>query len=253
MSAVKEPHYFAGIDFPFPENEILHVTKNKNEYERLFSDAGSRIAGESSSYYLADPEAPGKIYTHNPKMKIIAILRDPVERAYSHYLLYNRRGKQPETFYEKVRELQQGSSPLVYDIVELGKYGKQLERYKKYFPADQMLVLTFDEFTKQPVPTLNKILAFLAVDVEPSQRLAAHKAENTYQIPRGNLAEKVLANQQVMRLGLKVVPRPLIRYVRNELLLKKSTKEPIDPRAAVILREIYNPEMKKVKRLLRSS
>lgn len=252
MSAIKEPHFFAGLDFPFPDNEILKITKDPATYQALFAGADDKLCGESSTYYLADPDAPRNIHTYNPDMKLIAVLRNPIERAYSHYLVFDRHGKQPQSFYEMVDEQVRSGGPLARNVVELGKYGSQLERYRQLFPAEQLLVLDFEELTRRPEAALTKILAFLQVDPSYAAQLAANKAKNTYQVPRNKLVAKVLGSKQLIRLGLRVLPRGFGNYVRNNILLKKSKKAPIDERAAALLWQTYQPEMEKLNRLLGS-
>ncbi|HVW23312.1 MAG TPA: sulfotransferase [Candidatus Saccharimonadales bacterium] len=252
MSNIKEPHFFSSFDFPFPENEIHHVTHNPDVYGRLFEDAGNRLAGESSTYYLADPEAPAKIKAYNPDMKLIAILRDPVDRAYSQYLQYERRGKQTKTFAETIELLlaEPGESP-IYDLVMLGRYGEQLQRYYQHFPKKQLLVVMFDDLTKQPVETLAKILNFLGVDPSPAGRLAEAAAQNQHQVPRSQTLARLANNRQIMKVGLKLVPRPLLRFVRNNILLKKgSDKAPLDEETALKLQDAYAADEKVLAKVL---
>ncbi|HVX24454.1 MAG TPA: sulfotransferase [Candidatus Saccharimonadales bacterium] len=255
MSAVKEPHFFASFDFPFPENEIHHVTHDKKVYQQLFAGAGNKLTGESSTYYLADPAAPANIAAYNPKMKLIAILRDPVDRAYSQYLQHARRGQQAKSFTQTMNDLLAGEAvPAVYDLVMLGRYGEQLQRYYAQFSKDQILVVMFDDLTQRPVETLTQILKFLEVDTSLAVDLAKAEAQNQHQVPRSQLLAKVSNNQQVMKIGLKVIPRPLLRLLRNKVLLKKGDhKEPLDADMVQRLRATYAADNKILAKLLHRS
>lgn len=251
MSPIKEPHYFSSIKFPFPEHDILQVTKDPTSYRKLFRAARTKLSGESSAFYLADPAAPAKIKAYNPDMKLIAILREPIERAHSHYLLYNRRGAQPQTFYERVKQLvEEGGESLVYNIVELGKYGSQLANYRRYFPAEQLLILSFNDLRTEPQATLEKVLVFLGADKAPAAALAAAQAQNGYQVPRNKLFAHVLGNLQIIKWGLRLLPRKMISLVRNNFLLKEGKKEVIDARAMALLKSVYEPEIIKVQELM---
>lgn len=253
MSAVKEPHYFSSFDFPFPENDILQVTKDKATYESFFAEAGDKLCGESSSYYLADPKAPAKIKAYNPDMKLIAIVREPVSRAYSHYLLYDRRGKQEFSFRDTI-ELQlkdKPDVPDVYNLVELGRYEHQLANYYKHFPKEQILVVLFDDFTKRQVETIERILTFLEVDPTPAELLAESKPQNQYQVPRNQAIARITNNPKLMKTAMQLVPRPALRFVRNKILLKKdAAKQPLDPAAADILKTAYKGEINQLAKLL---
>jgi hypothetical protein len=104
MSPVKETNFFAyGLDdagqllYGIPELHQFPVT-TLSEYEKLFANAGDAAAvGEASPIYLECPQAAGRIRTRIPDARLICGLRDPVERAYSDYLMYLRlRGEQLE-------------------------------------------------------------------------------------------------------------------------------------------------------------
>jgi hypothetical protein len=251
MAPIKEPHYFSSFDFPFPENEILHITKDKAAYEKLFDGAGSRLRGEASSYYLADPAAPAKIKAYNPTMKLIALLRDPIDRAYSHYLLYERRGEQKESFYDQVQRLIEGGGDPVYDIVGLGNYGDQLTRYHELFSRGQLLVVPFDDLVQKPVETLCAILTFLGVDADKAADLQLQEGQNQFQVPRNQFLAKLSHNPRFLTVSLKLVPRPLLRFFRDRLLLKKGdkSKTPLDPQSQALLRQYYAPQLSKVSHL----
>jgi len=246
MSAIKEPHFFSSLDFPFPDNDILQITKDPEAYEALFAQAGDKISGESSTYYLFDPEAPARIKAYNPAMKLIAILREPVQRAHSHYLLYDRRGKQPP-FHSTVERLMAGDvgSP-VYDIVRLGLYGEQLQNYYRHFPSEQLLVVNFRDFTQRPVETLEQILTHIGADASYAAQLAEAKPQNQYQVPRSQTLAKLTNNPTVLKTTMKLVPRPVLRAARNNLLLKKGAggKEPVDAAMAAKLRAFYAADEK---------
>jgi hypothetical protein len=246
MSAVKEPHFFSSFDFPFPDNDILQITKDPAAYQALFADAGDKISGESSTYYLFDPAAPARIKAYDPDMKLVAILREPVQRAYSHYLLYDRRGQQPP-FRDTVERLVAGdvSSP-VYDIVRLGLYGEQLQRYYQHFPKEQLLIVRFSDFTQQPVETLEKILKYIGADPSYATQLAEAKPSNQYQVPRSQALARFTHHPAVMKTAMKLLPRPALRAARNNLLLKQDAggKKPVDKATAAKLRAFYAADEK---------
>src|SRR5262249_54680506 len=88
LPALKEPHYFSQIHPAYEQRYLRTYVRDERTYLGLFrKSTGYRAVGEASTSYLSEPEAPSRIYSVAPKTKIIIILRDPVERAHSHYLM----------------------------------------------------------------------------------------------------------------------------------------------------------------------
>ena len=92
MSDVKEPYYFCKTLIPI--DHYITPIRDKKKYLELFEKSKTeKIIGESSVWYLSDPDASSLIYQKVPNAKIIIMLRDPVERAFSHYLMLEGRKK----------------------------------------------------------------------------------------------------------------------------------------------------------------
>lgn len=117
--------------------------------------------GEKSPSYMLIEEVPERIYHFNPKMKLIFILRDPVERAYSHYWMNVRLGKEKRTFSQAIREPEKWNYYGVNMYLSRGKYEEKIERFRKYFPDDQILILSSNELRMNPMDTMRKIRLFL--------------------------------------------------------------------------------------------
>lgn len=166
---VKEPSYFCDI----------YGYKNFDKYLRLFTDANNEKAiGEASTPYLTSPESPTRIREFYPSAKIIVILRNPVDRAYSLYNWMIREGYEWETSFEKAlavedyrlrdQNFKYNNPQYYYNYLYFysGKYAAQIERYLDSFPRNNILFLLFDEFTKDPIPTTRKVYSFLGVDAK---------------------------------------------------------------------------------------
>ncbi len=135
--------------------------------------------GEASAAYLFDPRTPERVHEFNPDMKLVAVLRDPVERAYSHYQMEYRWERETLPFEEALRreetelepELERvladpwGYSDLVFRIsyVARGRYAEQLERWLGFFPREQLLVLTSEELLAHPAEAMAEIVRFLGL------------------------------------------------------------------------------------------
>ncbi len=140
-------------DIAIPEvKEVRYFNLNYHRgvdwYARHF-DADAPIVGEASPQYLADEATPDRIAQVCPEAKLIASLRDPVERLWSHYLLMKNRGKERRPFEDLIGP----ESP----YVEASRYGKSLARFSE-FPLH---VILFDDLLARPEATFGGILDFL--------------------------------------------------------------------------------------------
>ncbi|OYD09170.1 hypothetical protein CHM34_03860 [Paludifilum halophilum] len=137
------------------------------------------ITGEASPYYLFHPHAAKRAFDTVPGAKIIVLLRNPVDRAYSHYNHQVRRGKENLSFEEAIEKegarLRMERRKMLrnpnynsqtywrYSYLARGIYVDQLERWMKYFPRKQMLIIRSEDFYKNTGSTLRKVTGFLGV------------------------------------------------------------------------------------------
>jgi len=178
MSAIKEPNYFLFEQTPrgpvpcIGDDKRL-LTKSVPErprYERLFARAATAI-GEASPLYLYTRETPHLIRTAVPGARLIAIVREPVDRAWSHFTYVNDGlgADAVPAFTEAVNtELGKGYEPYRTGthFLRLSAYAQQLERYRATFPPEQLLVLSYDDVIGRTNEALARICAFLGVDDE---------------------------------------------------------------------------------------
>jgi hypothetical protein len=136
---------------------------DQKEYEAQFIDVRNEKAiGETSPAYLAVPDTPKNIHEMNPKMNLIAILRDPTERAYSHFLMRRRQKKEFRESFEQCMNEEDIDPARSY--WHRGLYGVQLEQYTELFSKKQMQIFLYEDFVKDPVSVIQEICAFLEVD-----------------------------------------------------------------------------------------
>jgi hypothetical protein len=137
------------------------------------------VVGEASPIYLFDPRAPARVHRFDPSMKLIAVLRDPVDRAYSHYHMQLRWGYETLSFeealdleearldaeLERLRDDPNDYSDLINRIsyVARGRYAEQLERWLALFAREQLLILTSDELFADPDGTMSRVTRFLEI------------------------------------------------------------------------------------------
>lgn len=174
MSAFKEPHFFVwegreyDIEGPGVERVGRHVIKDLDSYLKLFSGAGhKRIRGEASTGYLHTPGVAERIRTYVPEAGLMAILRNPVDRAYSAFLHAQREGLEPAADFEQA--LQEEPSRVRNRWIGLtlyatvGMYAEQLERYLDVFPCEQIRVYLFDDLAREPMRLAQDAFRYLGV------------------------------------------------------------------------------------------
>lgn len=196
----KEVHFF---DLQYDKG----VSWYRSHFPKISSlkKAGA-IVGEASPYYLFHPHSARRIYDLIPHVKLILLLRNPSERAVSHYFHERRHGTESLSIQdafnqEDIRiadELKrmvadphyQSPAHQRYSYLRRGIYAGQIETYLEFFPAENMLILKAEDFFSNPAETVKKTYRFLAVDDSfvPSDLKArnigqrkAHVDENVYQ------------------------------------------------------------------------
>ncbi|MGH8890407.1 MAG: sulfotransferase domain-containing protein [Acidothermaceae bacterium] len=149
------------------------------------------ITGEGSPSYADHPLAPQRVHADFPDVRLIFLLRNPIERAYSHYNMSRRDGEEPlETFEEAVdaeegrlagefeRVLEQPNyrafNLSTYSYLTRGRYAEHVNRWLAVFPREQVLLLTTEELTQSWAETMGRCWGFLGlrdIDSGPVQRL----------------------------------------------------------------------------------
>ena len=143
---------------------------------------------------MINPRTPQRIHDALPDVKLIAILRNPVERAYSHYQHQVRAGRESLSFEEAIRQeasrLEGEAEKMLADpnyesynhrkfsYVERGKYIDQIKEWERYFKKEQMLILIAEEFWENPDATFKQIFDFLGVKDYPVSSGKKHNAGN---------------------------------------------------------------------------
>jgi hypothetical protein len=160
-AAAKELHFF---DNKFAEGV--------GWYRRCFSegehvDGHRTITGEASPSYLFDQQVPQRMARIVPEAKLIALLRNPVDRAYSHYQMEVRRGKETRSFEEATQEEMtsaEGQGNIVdvsHAYLRRGLYAEQLERFSFFANRDQLLVVKSENLFTRRLEVLERVLRFL--------------------------------------------------------------------------------------------
>jgi len=169
---LKEVHFF-------DREEMFRGTKpDYDKYHAHFRpEARHTIIGEASPIYMYWDNAPARVWSYNPNMKWILILRNPVDRAYSAWNMERRRGAEQLSFEEAVAQEPnrcRESLPLqhrVFSYIDRGFYAAQVRRLFNIFGPEKCLVLLNEDLQREHDRTLCTIFAFLGVDesVKPTE------------------------------------------------------------------------------------
>ena len=172
MTTIKEPMFFNNFqkknNFKVAGRKTKKITTFEEYYPLFDAVKNEKAIGEASPAYISNENCPSLIKQHLPDTKIIAVLRQPVARAYSNFLHARMADREPiadfETAFNKeaVRKAENWS-PL-YHYKDKGYYAEQLERYFALFPKENIKVLLFEDLVENPIKTTQEVFKFLNID-----------------------------------------------------------------------------------------
>ena len=230
MSPRKEPHFFEGMhsDFYRPGRTTLPVT-DLAEYQALFEGVtDEKAVGEASASYLYSPKAPALIKRSIPDARLIGVLRNPADRAYSNFVHCVQVGREPlASFAEALRveegRIQDNWGPL-WHYKRKGFYYAQVKRYLDTFGRDQFRVWLYEDLRAEPLDVLRDVLEFLEVDDRFVPDMSIE--HNTSGLPRNKAlyraAKKLAARNPVLELAIleRWLPAAPRRYVKRRIFVQ---------------------------------
>ena len=161
----KEIHYF-DIEYNFRFRNMDYT-----KYHSFFDiEPKHQIAGEVTPAYMYWDSSLQRIWEYNPNIKIIILLRNPIQRAYSHWNMIRSKNIETLSFIDAIkREKERGRTALPFQTkdfsyLDRGLYSNQIRRIYRYFPKEQVLICKSSELDQDPVNTMNKIFSFLNVN-----------------------------------------------------------------------------------------
>jgi hypothetical protein len=254
MSPLKETNFFAyGVDhegrllYGDPELHRFPI-KNLDAYADLFAGArDERAVGEASPIYLECPEAAGRIQQLLPEARIICGLRDPVDRAYSDYLMYLRnRGLR----FEPEKELQPSARWAKPDShwMQLGFYHDQIARYYEAFPARNIHVFLFDDLGASEGEVVKGIYRFLEVDQDFVPDFDT--PHNVGGVPVKMWLERLLTNGSLRKIADRIVPKAASDRVRALRMRNMDKVPPLPASLRAELVEYFHTDLEKTAGLI---
>ena len=253
MCPHKSPNYFVSQEEQ-PSREGPRVramarqwVSDRKEYERLFDGArGIKIRGEVSPVYLQATSAPGAIHDACPDAKLIAVLRNPIDRAYAHFLGRRRDGLEGRRdFSEVVKE--ELADPLPDDVafgsyLGCGRYHHFLQGYYERFAPERIKVFLFDALQNDMQGLMAEVYEFLEVDT-------GFVPDTAYRHNRSGEIENPVVRQIWTRSApLRTFLRPLwpefvrdaVHPLRSVALVKPELDAAIRTRLVSVFREDVN-------------
>jgi hypothetical protein len=196
LPETKEPKFFL-TDGPPPTRggpgDVQTYQENvwrRSDYEALFAPAPlGAVRGEATPFYLYSQPAQRRIRQLIPDVKLILVLRDPVDRAHSNWAHLWAAGLEPEADFLRACELEPqrraaGWAPF-WHYIGLGQYGSQLQHLLGLFPREQILIVRYRDLRDSAAATLDRVCAFLGVtpgviDQVPSENVSSHVANTPF-------------------------------------------------------------------------
>jgi len=256
MSALKEPSYYA-FEEGSPQNQIPRPDQFIHrliDYAPLFEHAGGRkIVGESSTLYLQIPEAPDRLAAALPEVKMVAILRDPADRCFSHYLQHRNVGAEDvSVFREALDDLPRRRAAgwtVNYDYIEPGYYAKHLANFYRVFGKERIKIIQFEEVRKDPTAVLGSICRFVGVSEDFAFDTAAIRNESG--VPRsGGWNGAVHSAMRKLSGVAQILPSSLRSPIANRMRKAILEKPVLSQEDRAHLVEIYHDDVVRLEAML---
>lgn len=227
LSSVKEVHFFddESIDWSKPAYD---------RYQSYFPKRRRAIAwGEATPIYSYWPNALERIKAYRPDMRLILLFRDPISRAYSAWSHQRRKGREPLSFAQAIRDGRNRISHLPdhanrhFSYIERSLYGEQLGRCLRLFPQRQVLALDCSQLTTDPSGLLARVTSFLdiAMPPDPAQAIQANARPHDQQEEPPSVADiQLLAelfsgdlNRFAQLIDYSIADWPTVRLLHRQV------------------------------------
>lgn len=242
---------------PFFFNLDNHYNKGAKWYSNTyFSDYnGQKLIGDFTPLYLAGDEVPSRIlHTIGKNAKFIFILRNPVDRAYSHYL-HNKRDLMEDLSFSVALEketsrvhdyLKTNRQPLAlkFGYIKQGNYSAGIEQYFRLFGEENVKVFVFEELFSNVEKYISEILQFLGVEF--SEILQVDIKSNPSSVPKSKFLKKILAKDSFIKaITKKVIPSMVLRKkIRKFIQRKNNTPQEYEKLPLQQKRDIFSQYFK---------
>lgn len=265
FASCKEPNYFAlaGKSVPHPgpaapdvlyELIYRHCVLDHEAYVSLFDAVDDqRAIGEASVRYLYYPDAPARIREALPDVRLIAILREPVSRLYSHYCMNVQYQLEPLSLFDAIdAEESRRNANWGWDwhYVNVGRYGEQLGRYFETLDRRQLKVFLYDDFVERPLEVYNEVCRHIGVDDQFVPDMS-ERGKVAYR-PNNLTLDRWLHWPNSVRARLqRHLPRRLVSGVISRLeRWNRAPVPPLEPGVRRELSKLFRDDVERLEELL---
>lgn len=260
MPELKEPHHYAfppgrpAPAFAGPGATITEAVTDPDAYRALFAPAGAaRAVGEASALYLYLPDAVDRIAAALPGVRLVAVLRQPADRAFSSFQHLKRQGREPAATFEEGLALEgeriRDGWGFLWRYRDLGHYPAQLRRYRDRFGDSRLLVHLYDDLVRDPLGVARRTYEFLGVDPSHVPDLSARP--NVGGVPRAGWRGRLLGRSSPLRRAAgRALPARLRRRAGALADRQSLERARLDPATRRRLTAEFRPEIEELAGML---
>jgi hypothetical protein len=261
MSPIKETNFFVfygkSIEYCGPgDQEALQdcYVPNLAAYQAQFSGATDAAAiGEASPWYIYCPEVPGRIQHHLPDVKMIAMIRNPVDRAYSSFGMLQRDNREPVADFSSAFALESERIAAKWEPIwhyrSMGMYYEQIKRYYDTFNHNQLKIYIYDEFDRNPAPIIRDMFSFLGVDADFQPDMT--ERPNQSYIPKSKQVQSLLSGSSRLKSALKpLLPESVRRHLKTPFVTANLGKPGLAPDVRRRLAGVFREDILKLQDLI---
>lgn len=250
MSRIKEPNYFSYREL---SNQQLYYrddsVQDQQTYLSLFNTTTPdqvKAVGEASVSYLFYPDTANQIKQFNPDARIIIMLRNPFDRAWSHYLMDYKLNYVRDSFDDITLKRVNGqrNNQHFQQYIKLSLYHRQLQNYLNIFDRKQIFIGLYDDLKQSPQQLFSALCTFL--EIEPVA-LPESSAYNSAEVPRNAFIKSVYASDSIRRGLKKLFGHQQSKKIKS-LLFKKPELLPL-PDTRQQLTQLFNDDIRKTESL----
>ncbi len=260
LPSKKELHYFA---YEYMKNftsgpgdgaTVAHVCQTRQDYEAFFAAAPPQAAvGEVSPSYLYFPEVSKRILAELGRPKIIVVIRNPIDKAFSQYMHLVRDNREQLEFYDALlaeKERIANGWAALWRYAESSLYSERLRTYIDRFGAARVKIVLYDDLVKTPAAVMQDLFDFIGVD--PARPIDVGRVYNRSGKPKSKLVANLLAKPNPLKsLAARWLPSALRQMVTHRLQnLNTGRKGTIDGRSRAYLEEFFAEDVGEVERLV---
>lgn len=241
-----------------PGKEADFFSNNKNFsngfswYRKKYFNSASQMVlwGEASPQYMCFDFVPERIYSILPNVKLIAILRNPINRAYSHYRMAVRRGVEKGSFEECVETLiKRGGATddkvdLERNFIQFGEYGRIFLNYLKYFSKSNVKIIFMEDLAEKPIKTMQSIFKFLNIKDNFNYEIINKKYHRSGEKKFPNLEKIIMRSKRYFKVFLPFkLRRKLMLWFETEFNVRPVKEPQVKKETRLLLADYYKDDI----------